>query len=266
MKHVKPLLSLIVATAVVCLAFFVEVGGKAERTVRIEGDGPLIVIGVDENYFPLEAYNEKKGVFGFNIEFAKRAFKNKNMNVLITAVDWTNLIEGMEIGEIDAFFTSSIKEKYDYTRPLLAGNFVIFTKRNSQKDSSIKILGIRKSNRYKDKITEAKDYLGYRFYGDLSDLLMAYNSGEVGSICIRPTEFYYVEDSFFNVTDQAGLIEKTLPYKLEVAMGVKKGNNEVLSALDDALADFIKTPEYDELYRQWFDDFPNLNVKIKNDV
>ncbi len=235
-----------------------------------------IIAGSDVTFFPYE-YMENNKPVGFDIEFLAGLAKVMGREAENIDTRWANLIPGLRGGRFDITNSSM----YITAERLKVIDMVPYLK------SGESILSI-KGSAYQPKVPE--DFCGHKigsmagtaWLAQLQKLSVDYCEAKglkPISISEYPTDpqttqamlSHAVEAQITDAAVARGVIEKmkdrlvisseTLIYPVLNGFGVKKGNDEVRTALIEGIQKYSKTPEYAALLKKY-----NFQAPTKEDL
>jgi polar amino acid transport system substrate-binding protein len=220
-----------------------------------------LVIGIDDTFAPLGFRDEDTNeIIGFDIDYAKAAAEEMGVEVEIQPIDWTTKESELNSGRIDLIWngytiTDERKEKVLFTEPYLKNSQVVVTLADSTitklDDLSGKKIGIQSlssavdalnAHPVKKKIDELTEYKTNVLA--LTDL----KAGRVDAVVIDEIVINYFmtkEEGNFKILDESLAPE-------EYAVGVKKGNEELLEKLQTALDALNEDGTAAEISEKWF--------------
>ena len=219
-----------------------------------------IIIGIDDAFAPMGFRDEKNEIVGFDIDMAKAAGEKMGVELKIQPIDWKTKENELNSGRIDLIWngytiTDERKEKVLFTKPYLANSQVVATLADSDlsalSDLEGKKVGIQAlssavdaltANPVNDKIASLTEYSTNVLA--LTDL----KAGRVDAVVIDEVVIrYYMtqEEGTFKILD-----EKLAPE--EYAVGVKKGNEDLLEKLQTALDEMNEDGTAAEISEKWF--------------
>ncbi len=117
------------------------------------GSGPVLKIGVDDVYPPMEFKDEKGDTVGFDVDLANAIGEKLNRKVEFVSIQWDGIFTGLKSQKYDCIISSvSINEErlaeYAFTDPYIANAQVIVVGKNntsikSEKDLAGKNVGVQ---------------------------------------------------------------------------------------------------------------------------
>ncbi|OAA91102.1 HD domain-containing phosphohydrolase [Clostridium ljungdahlii] len=220
---------------------------KADRT---------IIIGDDEDYPPYSFIDENGNPTGFNVELAKAAAEAMGFKVKIKLGVWSEIRDELENGKINVisgmFYSKDREKLYSFTTKTSITSADVFTR----KGKSIKNIS---QLRGKTVVVEADEISGeYLKKQNLGINFVKVNSSEEALKLVSMNKYDYAvvstiighyfmkKDKISNIKGN-GLVINPDDY----CIAVKKGNEDLLFALNGGLQVLKATGKYDEIYNKW---------------
>ncbi|MGG0643096.1 amino acid ABC transporter substrate-binding protein [Sporosarcina gallistercoris] len=219
-----------------------------------------LVIGVDDKFAPMGFRDEANELTGFDIDYAKAAAKHMGMKAKFQPIDWKAKETELASGRIDLIWngytiTDDRKKKVLFTKPYLSNAQVVAVLKDSDiaslGDLEGKIVGLQalssaadalEANPIADKVKNKTEFADNVLA--LSDL----KSKRVEAVIIDEVVIdYYMskEEGTFKVLDETLAPE-------EYGVGVKKGNEDLLKKLQDALDTMNEDGTAAQISETWF--------------
>ncbi len=219
-----------------------------------------LVIGVDDKFAPMGFRDEANELTGFDIDYAKAAAKHMGMKAKFQPIDWKAKETELASGRIDLIWngytiTDDRKKKVLFTKPYLSNAQVVAVLKDSNikdlADLEGKTVGLQalssaadalEANPITDKVKNKTEFADNVLA--LSDL----KSKRVEAVIIDEVVIdYYMskEDGTFKVLDETLAPE-------EYGVGVKKGNDDLLKKLQDALDTMNEDGTAAQISETWF--------------
>lgn len=269
MKKTKLFFS-IIALAVLVLAACGNNDNKTKKSEEnalktIQKNGELTV-GIMGTYAPYNYMNDKKEYDGFDVDIAKELAKRLGIKAKFVAQDFSGLIPGLQKGKFDMLvsqvtITPERQKQIDFTKPYITNEVKVIVKESNTKikssdDFKGKTIGVGlgtndeaylrndlmpkvgnfKINTYDDVITTLKDLDAGRIDATINNVY-----------ALKPI----VEENGYKIKAVGDAIKAD-----KAAVAVKKGNTELVDALNDALAEMKKDGKYKEIFVKWFGEEP----------
>jgi len=238
----------------------------SEQLTPVESDGSLervkqagkIVIGVDDNFPPMEYRDDNGELVGFDVDLSKEIEKALGVKMEWMPTDWNGVIIALNSKKFDMILSSmSITEEraksVNFTDPYLYGSQMIVVRGdnkeiNSSKDLKGKIVGVQlgstseEAARKIDGIREIKTYSQYpEAFADLSigrtDAVVV--DGMVGGYFLTKNPGNY------------RILDEEL-VKEPVGIAFRKEDVELRNAVNDVINELKQNGKLRELSLKWF--------------
>lgn len=222
-------------------------------------DKDTLVLGFDDTFVPMGFKGGDGSYTGFDIELAKEVSKKLNKEITFQPIDWTMKETELKNGNIDFIWngfsvTDERKEAVDFSKAYLKNRQVIITLADSSintkedlkgktvaaqdQSSAIDAIGDYKSN-FKELVTLATNDEALRdLEAGRSDAVVA------DEILVR----YYIN---LKGADKYKILEDDFG-KEEYAVGMRKGDTELVDALNKAYDEVVAEGTASKLAIKWF--------------
>jgi len=219
---------------------------------------PVLRLGYEMDWPPFERWTEKEGLSGLSADYLARI--EALLGVRIEPVpprDWGLMIQAARAREVDiisAVVRTSQREGFlDFTTPYLRVPMVIVTRKRVPYIGDMSELAGR-------KVGVGKAYASHDFLrnnhpkitlvpsrNSYEGLLSVVEGDTFAFVCSLATVNQIIAREGFGNLRVSGVT----PYAYDLAMGIKKGEPLLLSAMQKAL-DAISEEERSDIYRRWF--------------
>jgi len=229
-------------------------------TQSAEKKDKTLVIGIDDKFAPMGFRDENNNIVGFDIDYAKAAAKKMGYKVKFQPIDWSTKESELSSGRIDLIWngytiTDDRKKKVLFTKPYLKNSQVVVTLANSKitklDDLTGKVVGLQSLSSAADALDASPIKDKIKKVTEFSDNVTALNdlkSGRLDAVVIDEVVInYYMtkEKDTFKVLDESLAPE-------EYGVGVKKGNEALLTKLQKALDQMNEDGTAAEISKKWF--------------
>jgi len=267
------------AISLVMILALVLVGCGAKQTENTNTAAPAnllekvkssgkIRIGLMGTYAPYNFINDKNEVDGFDADVAKEVAKRLGVQVEFITGEFSGLIEGLQKDKYDALvsqvtITDDRKKTMDFSEPYIKNAVNVIVKSDNSDIHSLedfkgkKIgvgLGTNDEKYLRDVAIPKVGQFEIATYNDVITSLMDLNTGRIdatinNTFAIQP------------ILQKNKLQVKAVgePIKEDVAgIAVRKGNQELVSAINTALDEMKKDGTFKNIFKKWFDVEPNI--------
>lgn len=244
-----------------------EVEKESETEVDATEEGPVMKrvndsgvfkVGFEGTYPPFN-YQAEDGEFtGFDVDISKEIAKRLDVEVEFVTSKWAGLIGGLNADKFDTIIaqmtvTDERKESVDFTDPYVVTGAVIVTHTDSEDIKTLaeldgKKVGAAAGTSFAD-LAATVDGADVKLYeGGFSTYVNDVVNKRLDAL---------INDSLvmgFNIEESGHPIKITseLLSKDANAMAIRKGNEDFVEKLNEALAEMKEDGTYNEIYKTWF--------------
>lgn len=219
-----------------------------------------LVIGIDDKFAPMGFRDENNEITGFDIDYAKAATEKMDVEVEFQPIDWKTKESELSSGRIDLIWngytiTDERKEKVLFTKPYLENAQVVVTLEDSKftklDDLAGKVVGLQSLSSASDALNDNPIKSKIKTITEYSDNVLALSdlkAGRLDAVVIDEVVIdYYMskEENTFKVLDESLSPE-------EYGVGVKKGNEDLLKDLQEALDEMNEDGTAAKISEKWF--------------
>ncbi|RJP74690.1 MAG: response regulator [Desulfobacteraceae bacterium] len=196
---------------------------------------------------------------GFAIDVMNRISRMSGIRIrYVTYANWPDAFAALENGKAVLVPNLGITDErlrlYDFTLPYETFRISIFIRDSTvdiQEQGDIygrKVAVVRKNQGH--VLMEEKGGSDLRIYNSVGEAFMALLSGNVEAL-VYPEQLITEIAIRSGLEDQIRIVGKPLQ-EVKRAMAVRKGHPELFGKLDNAVRQFVETPEYKTMYEKWF--------------
>ncbi|MGN1412830.1 MAG: transporter substrate-binding domain-containing protein [Anaerovoracaceae bacterium] len=264
MEHLKKV------TALVLILIFTAVmltgcGGDAAESEEvsqleaIQSNGK-IVIGVEGTYPPFTYHGDDDTLTGFDIELASAIAEKLGVEAEFVESEWDSLLAGVDSGRLDTVInnvtiTEERQEKYDFSDPYLyIYREVIVKKENTEIQSLDDFKGKKVANNATGDYNATIEELGAEIVpiNTAEEAINLVESGRADLSVFASVSFAeYVKQHPETQVEVAFLVPEEASL---TAIPVKKGEEELLNAINSALGELRNDGTLKELSEKYFGD------------
>ncbi|KYG93007.1 amino acid ABC transporter substrate-binding protein [Paenibacillus sp. SEL1] len=230
-------------------------------------DDSKLIIGIDDKFAPMGFRDENNELTGFDIDYAKAAGEQMGKQVEFQPIDWSAKESELNSGRIDLIWngytiTDERKEKVLFTKPYLKNSQVIVIPATSSlsklADLTGKTVGLQTLSSAADALDANPIKSKLKQVSEFPDNVLALTdlkTGRLDAVVIdEVVAKYYMskEQGTYKLLDESLAPE-------EYGIGVKKGNEELLTQLQSALDELHKNGKAAEISKKWFGEDKVLN-------
>lgn len=229
-----------------------------------------IVAGLDDTFAPMGFRDDSGKIVGFDVDMAAAVSKEIGVPIEFKPIDWASKESEISSGRIDVIWngltvTDERKKVLDFTDPYL-NNKQIFVVLNdspykSSKDLAGKNVVSQEGSTGETAVLKQKDlkdsFGGWKVYPDFTSCFMDLESGRADAIVGDSVLInYYMQKK----PGQFRVLPETVANE-QFAVGVKKGNEAVLSLINEGFKKVEASGEAKKISEKWFG--TDLSVKAK---
>ncbi len=223
---------------------------------QIKASGSL-KIGTEGTYAPFTYHDSTNALVGFDVEIAREVARRLGVTAVFVEGKWDGLIAGLDAKRYDVVvnevtITEARKAKYDFSTPYIVSKAVLIIRSNN---STIKSFADIKGKKAAQSLTsnfgqlardKGADVVAVDGFNQGIDLLLSGRADAVINDSLSYLDFMKQKHtSKLKIVDTLDSAEKQ-------AILVRKGNPELVAALDKALADMKADGSYLKISRKYF--------------
>ena len=249
---------LIIATIGTLAISLVGCGSK-EKTNTMDKD--TLVLGFDDTFVPMGFKGDDGKYTGFDIELAEEISKKIGKKIEYQPIDWTMKESELKNGNIDFIWngfsiTEERKKELDFTKAYLKNKQIIITLKDSdiktKEDLNGKVVAAQDQSSAVDAIGDYKDnFKELVTFSTNDEALRDLEAGRCDAVVADEVlSKYYINlkgaDNYKVLEDNFG--------EEEYAVGVRKGDKELVDAWNKAYDELVEDGTASELSKKWFGD------------
>ncbi|MBB6678023.1 amino acid ABC transporter substrate-binding protein [Cohnella lubricantis] len=220
-------------------------------------NGGKLRIGTEGTYAPFTYHDENGKLTGFDVEIAAEVSKRMGLQPEFVETAWDGMIAGLDAGRFDTIFnevsvTDERKEKYDFSDPYIVSKAVLIVKENNTDITKLADLKGKKSaqsltsNLGQIAKANGAEIVGVEGFNQSIELLL---SGRVDATVNDSLSYFDYKkqqpDAPIKMVDEASDASQS-------AALFKKGNDELVQAVNQALADMKQDGTYLKISQKYF--------------
>ena len=233
--------------------------GSDEKSEGSSTEKETLIIGIDDTFAPMGFRDDNNEIVGFDIDLATAAAEQMGVEVEFQPIDWSTKESELSSGRIDLIWngytvTDERKEKVLFTKPYLENAQVVMTlaysKISALNDLAEKQVGIQALSSALDALNAnpISEKVTLNEYKDNVLALTDLKAGRVEAVVIDKVvgEYFMTQE-----TDTFKILDEALAPE-QYAVGVKKGNEELLEKVQAALDTMNEDGTAAEISTKWF--------------
>jgi PAS domain S-box-containing protein len=232
---------------------------RAQKALTSPSANTEVIFAVPQNFPPYHYTSDTGKVSGFAIDIAKAVEKRSGLKFTFKAYpSWSAVMAALRDRQADAIANIGISPKLaaalDFSEPYDTLKISYFIRATDTKTKSSEALigqkiGVVEINRARS-LLQKQGLHDIVVFSTLSDAIFALISSQVDAVA-------YPEHALLKTARAAGVSERIRvvnPPLVEVlrGMAVRKGDAALLAKFNAALGPFIKTKEFQTIFKKWF--------------
>lgn len=267
MKKSNLLLMIVAATVLLLAACGTNTTKENDKnTLSAIQDKGEITVGIMGTYAPYNFMNKEQAYDGFDVDIAKELAKRLDVEANFVAQEFSGLIPGLQKGKFDILvsqvtITEDRQKQLDFTEPYITNEVKVIVKEDNTTIQSVedfkgkKIavgLGTNDESFLRNDLMPQVGDFQINTYDDVITTLKDLEAGRVdatinNAYALKPI----VEENGFKIKAVGAPIKAD-----QAAVAVKKGNTELVDALNKALEEMKQDGTYIEIFVKWFEEEP----------
>ncbi|KAA9001028.1 basic amino acid ABC transporter substrate-binding protein [Paenibacillus spiritus] len=235
------------------------------------GGGETVKFASDASYAPMEFMDGDK-IKGFDIDFIRAVMEEAGMKYEVSNTGWDTMLESVkqgteyQAGLSSVSITDERKETYDFSIPYFESTNMIMVKEGSDIKSALDL----KDKKVAVQTATTADTLMSGIMGMDNAKLKRFDSNAVALMELQGggadavvADIAIVREFIKNNPDQklVGITDNTNFTSEYYGILYPKGS-ELKAKLDPAIQKVLDNGKYEEIYKKWFGEAPNLeNLK-----
>ena len=250
----KPLKPLILAAAF--QALFLLPGQAGENLDAIKAAG-VIKIGTEGTYAPFTYHDESGALVGFDVEIGREIAERLGVEAEFLEGKWDGLIAGLDANRYDAVInqvgiTEERKQKYDFSEPYIASKAALIVREDNEEIKSFADLqGKKAAQSLTSNYGKMAEEAGAELVGtdgfDQSIALVV--QGRADATINDSLSFYDFKKKQPDAPVEIAATEDEAAYSGVI---IRKGEPELLAAINEALAEIRADGTYQEISEKYF--------------
>ncbi len=228
-------------------------------------DTKTLTFATEATYPPFEFVDNSGKIQGFDIDIAKALCSEMKTQCTFVNQPWDSLIPSLKLGKFDAVIgamqiTEARKKVVDFTNPYYTPTASFVAKNNSTlsitadglKGKTIGVQGGTTMEQYLQGVYG--NAITVKSYASIQDAFLDLTSGRVDAVFgDTPIIVDWLKkhgDTQFKLVGQT--ISDSHYFGIGDGIAIRKGNSELLNALNKALSDIKANGTYDKIIQQYF--------------
>lgn len=225
---------------------------------KVKERGTLLV-GLEGTYPPFSFQGDDGKLTGFEVEFAEELAKHLGVKASLKPTKWDGMLASLDSKRIDvvinqATISGERKKKYDFSTPYTISGIQALVKKgdesniNTATDLEGKKVGVGLGSNYEEWLRQNVQGVDIRTYDDDPTKYQDLRVGRIDAILV---DRLAALDLIKKTKDT--LVITGEPFsRQEAGVLLRKGNEDLLNAVDSAISDMQKDGTLKSLSDKWF--------------
>lgn len=219
-----------------------------------------INIASEPDYPPFCMVDEKGDAIGFSLDLFRAAARAVGLGVKIEVGVWDQIMQDLAIGKIDALpLVGRAPERikyFDFTMPYLSLRGAIFTRKrtgsiNSMEELKDKTILVMKGGNAEEFVRRESLTSNIITTSTFEEAFLRLERGEGDAVIVQQIVGYHLLNKL-NLNSIKALDLHVPHFTQDFCFAVQKGDNELLSLLNEGLSIIIADQTYEEIRNRWF--------------
>lgn len=248
--------------AAVALALVAGVNVKthaAENLLNKVKERGTLLVGLEGTYPPFSFQDENGKLTGFEVEFAEQLAQHLGLKASLKPTKWDGMLASLDSKRIDVVInqvtiSDERKKKYDFSTPYTVSGIQALTRKdkagsvNKPEDLASKKVGVGLGSNYEQWLRENVKGVDIRTYDDDPTKYQDLRSGRLDAILVDRLAALDLVKKTGDTMAVAGPAFS----RQESGVALRKGNDDLLKAIDQAIAEMQKDGSLSKLSQKWF--------------
>ena len=229
-----------------------------EQLQKIKDTG-VINIGLEGTYPPFSFVDENGKLTGFEVQLSEALAKELGVKVKLQSTPWAGILAALESKRLDVVvnqvtISDERKKKYDFSKPYtVSGIQAVVAKKNADSikqasDLAGEKVGMGLGTNYEQWLKDNVPTAVVKTYDDDPTKYQDLRVGRIDAILVDRLAAF----DLINKTNETLALAGEAFSRQEAGIAVRKGEPELLKALDDALDKLRADGTLAKLSKQWF--------------
>ena len=216
-------------------------------------------VGLEGTYPPFSYQGDDGKLTGFEVEFAQELGQHRGVKADLKPTKWDGMLASLDAKRIDVVINQVTisdvrKKKYDFSTPYTVSGVQALVKKGNEdtikkpEDLKGKKVGVGLGTNYEEWLRQNVQGVDVRTYDDDPTKYQDLRVGRIDAILVDRLAALDLVKKTNNTLAVAGPAFS----RLESGVALRKGNDDMLKAVDDAIAAMQKDGSLKALSEKWF--------------
>lgn len=247
--------------AFTAIALATAMGSQAQAGQQLQQiqDSKVLKVGLEGTYPPFSYVDDSGKLTGFEVELAQALAKKLGVKAELQPTKWDGILAALESKRLDVVInqvtiSDERKKKYDFSVPYTVSGIQALTlKANAATiakpaDLAGKKVGVGLGTNYEQWVKQNVPQADVRTYEDDPTKFQDLMNKRIDAILV---DRLAALDTVKKTNDRLAVAGEAFS-RQEAGVAVRKGEPELLKAIDDALAELRKDGTLAQLSQKWF--------------
>lgn len=245
--------------AVALVAGFTVKTFAAENLLNKVKERGTLLVGLEGTYPPFSYQDENGKLTGFEVDFAEQLAQHLGVKASLKPTKWDGMLASLESKRIDVVInqvtiSAERKKKYDFSTPYTISGIQALVRKDKEgsiskaEDLAGKKVGVGLGTNYEQWLRENVKGVDVRTYDDDPTKYQDLRSGRIDAILVDRLAALDLVKKTGNTMAVAGEAFS----RQEAGVALRKGNDDLLQAVNQAIADMQKDGSLSKLSEKWF--------------
>lgn len=258
------------ATMILGLGFTVLVAGCSTNEARTDSYNQIIeegklIVGLDDTFAPMGFRDSNGEIVGFDIDLANEVGERLDLDVEFQPIDWALKETELTNGNIDLIWngytiTDERKKQVDFSSPYLENSQIIIVLEDSEiqtkEDLSGKVVAAQQSSSAVDAVNADESNIIEEFANE-EVVLYPSNNDVFNDLASERSDAIVVDETLgrYYMNQNEDISYRVLEDNFgeeEYAVGMRKEDDKLTEAINQALEEMKEDGTYDKIYAKWF--------------
>jgi len=232
-------------------------GNSNEKVLSRVKESKVLRVGFEGTYPPFNFLKDDQKYDGFDVDISNEIAKRLGVKAKFIATKWEGLIGGLKADKFDIIIgqmsiTDERKKSVDFTDPYVVTGSVLITRKDQNDISKLeqikgKNVGVGGGTTF-EQVARSVKGANVHLYKTVNEYIQDLINGRLDVIINDQLLMSYnIQKENLPIKIASDILNKD-----SIGMAVKKGNEDFVKELNQALADMKDDGTYNKIYKKWF--------------